>query len=285
MGYENFNSSLIRIGLLGSSPLLPKTAFSIKTLESYRLLRLHKPSLSIQSFAQSLCLTSSTKYTLGFRNRLSDAFDAYLAILRRVDQIVLHALGRDTPNWRIKNSCPCCNHRVPDEPRLEYDQIFAIDGGCSLKRLRDAGSTDSRAFESDYLVSEEKVNQFKYEAVKKSTRKTRKGRQGGRKENEEEDGEGGQHDNDQETDVALEVGEAEREIDQEGQEWITKNVQAEPGLEQDSQLTLCVERWKANADDDKKGMFSCFDEAGVFIAVCRHGFLLSFCDIIRSGEL
>ena len=62
----------------------------------------------------------------------------------------------------------------------------------------------------------------------------------------------------------MEVGDVTKQVDEEGQEWITRNVQAEPGLEGDTELTHCVERWKANADDDKKEMFPCFDESGVF---------------------
>ena len=83
----------------------------------------------------------------------------------------------------------------------------------------------------------------------------------------------------------MEVGDPSWHFDDDGTEWITKNIQTEPGMERDTQLTLCVERWKANADDEQKGMFACFDEAGIFTAVCRHGFLLAFCDMIRSGEL
>lgn len=155
--------------------------------------------------------------------------------------MVLSVLGRDLPNWRIKNSCPCCNHRVSGEPRLEYDQMFAIDGGCSLKRLRDAGSADSHTFKSDYYVTPEEVDQFKYEAVKKTTRKSGKGK----KKATEEEGEGADQDKEQDIDVTLEVGEAEKEVDEEGQEWITKNVQAEPGLEQHQyqpliEIILCL---------------------------------------------
>lgn len=282
LGYENFNSSLIRIGLLGSSPLLPKTAFSIKSLETYRQLRLNKPSLSIQAFTQALCATSSIKYTVGLRNRLNDSFDVYLAILRRVDHMITIALGMNIPHWRVRNTCPCCNHRVSDEPRLEFDQIFSIDGGCSLKRLQDAGSADNRTFDGDYLVKRDAVDLFKYEAVKKTVEKARRGKK-------TSGGDGAGEDKEQANDVALELGEVSREIDGEGVEWVTKNVQAEPGLEESNEksneLTLCVKRWKANADDDKKGMFSCFDEAGIFIAVCRHGFLLAYCDIVQSGEL
>jgi hypothetical protein len=83
-------------------------------------------------------------------------------------------------------------------------------------------------------------------------------------------------------DVALELGEQELEVD--GELIIVKNIQGEP-VDASDPNTPCVERWKANADDTKKGMFSCFDESGLFIAVCRHGCLITSCDMVRSGEL
>ncbi|KAG1902769.1 uncharacterized protein F5891DRAFT_948139 [Suillus fuscotomentosus] len=36
---------------------------------------------------------------------------------------------------------------------------------------------------------------------------------------------------------------------------------------------------------DSKKMFSVFDESGIFIAVCRHRFVILACDMIWSGEL
>ena len=47
----------------------------------------------------------------------------------------------------------------------------------------------------------------------------------------------------------------------------------------------CVVNWKAAASEEKKKMWSIFDECGVFAAACRHGFLLWLIDMIRSGEL
>ncbi|KAG1871673.1 hypothetical protein F4604DRAFT_1881102 [Suillus subluteus] len=32
-------------------------------------------------------------------------------------------------------------------------------------------------------------------------------------------------------------------------------------------------------------MFAIFKKLGIFITVCRHGFLLTICDMVRSGEL
>ncbi|QRW26071.1 hypothetical protein RhiXN_11148 [Rhizoctonia solani] len=55
------------------------------------------------------------------------------------------------------------------------------------------------------------------------------------------------------------------------------------GLESTS--TACHERWKnARADDNKKSIVV-FDETGIFVASCRHGFVLLVEDMRQSGEL
>ena len=54
---------------------------------------------------------------------------------------------------------------------------------------------------------------------------------------------------------------------------------------QDASVDQCVRNWHAALPDNLKSMFSKFDETGVFVAVCRHGFILSCVDMIRSGEL
>ncbi|KAG0708391.1 hypothetical protein DFH29DRAFT_1045059 [Suillus ampliporus] len=47
----------------------------------------------------------------------------------------------------------------------------------------------------------------------------------------------------------------------------------------------CAGRWK-NMDDEKtKRMWGVYDETGIFIAVCRHGFSLVMADMVQSGEL
>lgn len=37
--------------------------------------------------------------------------------------------------------------------------------------------------------------------------------------------------------------------------------------------------------DSKKIALSCWDQSGIFGATCRHGFVLAFCEMRRSGEL
>ncbi|KAF8575614.1 hypothetical protein K439DRAFT_1369517 [Ramaria rubella] len=47
----------------------------------------------------------------------------------------------------------------------------------------------------------------------------------------------------------------------------------------------CSERWKNMADESTKSMWGVFDETGIFVCLCRHGFVLVCCDMIKSGEL
>lgn len=37
--------------------------------------------------------------------------------------------------------------------------------------------------------------------------------------------------------------------------------------------------------DVTKRMWGVFDETGIFLALCRHGFTLVIVDMVRSGEL
>ena len=51
-------------------------------------------------------------------------------------------------------------------------------------------------------------------------------------------------------------------------------------------MTLpCLERWRNAGPEERKKMFSLFDESGIFIASCRHRMVLVVCDMIKSGEL
>ncbi|KAJ7800266.1 hypothetical protein B0H14DRAFT_3092678 [Mycena olivaceomarginata] len=47
----------------------------------------------------------------------------------------------------------------------------------------------------------------------------------------------------------------------------------------------CADRWKNMIDDVTSKMWGIFDETGIFLALCRHGFVLVIADMIRSGEL
>ncbi|KIO02918.1 hypothetical protein M404DRAFT_27534 [Pisolithus tinctorius Marx 270] len=53
---------------------------------------------------------------------------------------------------------------------------------------------------------------------------------------------------------------------------------------EDGDGNLCAERWKNMKDSATQKMWSVFDETGVFIAVCRHGFCLLIADMVQSGK-
>ncbi|KAG1828058.1 hypothetical protein DFJ58DRAFT_672380 [Suillus subalutaceus] len=47
----------------------------------------------------------------------------------------------------------------------------------------------------------------------------------------------------------------------------------------------CVNRWRNAGPETREKMFYVFHESGIFIASCRHRFVLLACDMIQSGEL
>ncbi|KAI6109938.1 hypothetical protein F5141DRAFT_1064025 [Pisolithus sp. B1] len=55
----------------------------------------------------------------------------------------------------------------------------------------------------------------------------------------------------------------------------------EPTADDDN---LCARRWKNMKEDVTSRMWGIFDEAGIFMAICRHGFSLVVAGIVWSGE-
>lgn len=55
-------------------------------------------------------------------------------------------------------------------------------------------------------------------------------------------------------------------------------------MDEDGDGNLCAERWKNMKDSTTQKMWDVFDESGVFVAVCRHGFCLVIADMVQSGE-
>ncbi|KAJ6510472.1 hypothetical protein C8R45DRAFT_1050270 [Mycena sanguinolenta] len=47
----------------------------------------------------------------------------------------------------------------------------------------------------------------------------------------------------------------------------------------------CSDCWKNMIDDVTSRMWGIFNETGIFLALCRHGFVLVVADMVRSGEL
>ncbi|KAG2028905.1 hypothetical protein BDR03DRAFT_906698 [Suillus americanus] len=109
---EPANAALLRMGLLGCSPLRPTIAIRIECLELYHQIRRRQSSFSIQAITKVLCALHDITYFRQFRDQFSDAFDIYLQILREIRSRVDRILGRDPNTWQINGSCPSCTFKV-----------------------------------------------------------------------------------------------------------------------------------------------------------------------------
>jgi hypothetical protein len=53
----------------------------------------------------------------------------------------------------------------------------------------------------------------------------------------------------------------------------------------DDDYNLCADRWKNMKEDITHKMWAIFDETGIFLALCCHGFSLVITDMVQSGKL
>ncbi|KDQ07850.1 hypothetical protein BOTBODRAFT_139518, partial [Botryobasidium botryosum FD-172 SS1] len=254
---KHANVALLQHGYLSNSPQYCSVAFAIDTLELFRRCQRRCPQFSIQAFAQVICDLHGTPFTPHLRQQFSDAFDIYSIIRQKAQSRVNAALGHDKENYRMKTSCPSCQYKLENEEELEYGMFFLLDGGNSCKRRDRAGSPRDRPFENTYFIPAAEVDRFK-DDVK------------GKKKAQSE---------------AVFTNPTSLEEDDGSEEWVDVDEEGDP-TDGDAKVSPCAARWKAAGKAGKeKGMWDMYEETGLFVAICRHGFVLTVCDMIRSGEL
>ncbi|KAJ7432670.1 hypothetical protein B0H11DRAFT_2165186 [Mycena galericulata] len=238
------------------SPFAPTVAISIRCLELFRVAHLRAPNLTIQAWIKTLADIQGTVYKPYLSQQFSICFDVYLDILARVEKRVKKALGRDAPDWRLKNACPACTYKLEGEKELVFSIMTCMDGGNSLRRvLRKDGTEyddDGNAIPSkskervdpraeaaggDYFLRREDVRFWSKEAIAARVKET------------------------------------------------LNNEVNIPTSDDPVEKNLCEERWKNLSETITSKMWGIFDETGVFISLCRHGFMLVLADMVRSGEL
>lgn len=216
----------------------------MRALEVFRIQSLRCPRLSIKAFVKSLCDLQGVPFKPYLQVQFSIALDLYLNVLAQVRGRVQAALGRDSPNWRLANACPCCLYCVEGEPELRFRLLATWDGNNSLKRLRRAEQVepindsdkpqlgkskegvDTRQAGGDYYLTREEVDRWSKEAIKGMS------------------------------------GEVEETVG-----------------------NPCAERWKNLSETLTAKMWGVYEETGVFLALCRHSFVLLLTDMVNSGEL
>ncbi|KAJ6524845.1 hypothetical protein DFH09DRAFT_1250792 [Mycena vulgaris] len=232
--------------LVPCSPFAPSIAIATRVLEMFRLARLRSPTLSIQSWVKTLCDLHGKLFVPYLAQQFTICYDVYLETLAAVDARVAKALGRDAPDWRLKNCCPACTYKLEGEMKLIFSMLTTMDGNDSLKRVLRKDKTfdnegnptrgkserpDPRTANAggDYFLTREKVNEWSKDILNGLV-----------------------------------------------------NIPTSDNTEVNSD---CQECWKNLNEDLTSRMWGVFNETGIFLALCRHGFVLVVADMVRSGEL
>ncbi|KAI0653660.1 hypothetical protein C8Q70DRAFT_927314 [Cubamyces menziesii] len=243
---------LARHGYLTCSPIQPTLALSFDVLEAYHQLHGTCLRLSIQALCQGLCRLHQVLYRCHFSEQFSIAHDIYLDVLHAVDVRVGTALERTTPNWCMLNACAPCLYHLEGEGDMARSILPSMDGNSSLKLVNDTfqhGTThpDGRTCHSDLFLAEDHVNRFKHKvaAVQKINAYPRPMLN---------------------VTSAADVGDVDIAdmVDSSG---------------------VCAERWHNAGPVACKKMFALFAATGIFTCLCRHGQVLTMCDMVQSGKL
>ncbi|KAJ7880583.1 hypothetical protein B0H14DRAFT_2566270 [Mycena olivaceomarginata] len=147
---------------------------------------------------------------------------------------------------RPYNCCPACTYKLEGEMKLIFAMLTAMDGNDSLKRVLCKDKT-----------FDEEGNPTRGQSQRPDPR------------TEEAGG-----------DYWLTQGGVDR--------WskdVIESLVDIPHIDDPEEQTVCEERWKNLKEDMTSRMWGIFDETGVFLALCRHGFVLLLADMVRSGEL
>jgi hypothetical protein len=171
---QHTNESIIAHGLISNAPDCPSWAVSIATLQTYYNARLVKPNFSIQAFVWTMAMNHGRKPTSSLINKFSEVFHIFLSIQRDIHQRIQQVLGRDDPTWRIKHCCPACLHPEPGADRLRHTLHFSMDGGSSLKRFKRNSAFRGPVFQSNRIISREKVDAWKHVIKRKEVSQAQK---------------------------------------------------------------------------------------------------------------
>lgn len=189
----------------------------------------------------------------------STAYDFYLRIREEVDARVMSALGRDGL-WRRKNACSACTYKLDGEEKLEFSMLTTMDGNDSLKRIIRRALKDLQDIDGD----EGPETAEGASTIQSKEREDGRHHQGsyyiGRASTEKFKDDGPTGDN---------VTEAKAPGDS--------------SVEGDD--SPCQDRWQNMSKEATERAWGIFDETGIFLCLCRHGFVLAVLDMIRSGEL
>ncbi|KAJ7692509.1 hypothetical protein B0H14DRAFT_3100781 [Mycena olivaceomarginata] len=247
-------------GLIPCAPFRPSVAITVKVLEVYRVAHARCPQLAIQSFVKTLCDLHGTPYLPYLRKQFAICYDLYLDLCRNSEKTVLKSLGRDSFLWRLKHACPACMYKLKGEAKLIYDILVAMDGNNSLKcvlrhcKVHSDGDTGTGA---EFVLGKSKEYTDTRDAGENYYRDREK----------------------------VNEWSKQRIAEMMPKEAIEVPVCPELLTEISDEPNPCADQWKNMVEDITAKMWGIFDETGIFLCLCRHGFVLMIVDMIKSREL
>ncbi|KAJ7688824.1 hypothetical protein B0H17DRAFT_1160244 [Mycena rosella] len=244
---EFTTSCLVGQGLIPCAPWTPTLAVSVRVLELFQVARLRCPNLGVQNWVKTLSDLQCRPFKPYQMQQFTICFDLYLEILQNVEGRVKQALGRDAPDWRLKNCCPSCTYKLEGEAKLIFEMLGTGDGNNSLKHIL---RKEQGAFDDDGVP-----------------------KRGGTERPDPRTADAG-------GDYYL----SREKVDRWSKEVLAQQVQI-PRSDDPEEDNLCQERWKNMSEEITERMWGIFDETGIFLALCRHGFVLLIADMVKSGEL
>ena len=195
--------------------------------------------------------------------QLTIALDQYLQILRYVWDMTLTTIHCTGSLWRLKNACPACTYTLQGEPELRFSLLYTMDGNDSLKhavgQAEDADETDETDEASTQCPGKHE-ELLPGQVLTCDWYLTRE-------------------------EVDMFAKDRQVDVDMLTEVWMTLfDIGNTHSLMQGNEDNPCASRWKNMKDQHTARMWSVFDERGIFMVVCRHGFSLVIADMVRSSE-
>ncbi|KAJ6603502.1 hypothetical protein DFH09DRAFT_899271 [Mycena vulgaris] len=148
-------------------------------------------------------------------------------------------------SWRLKHACPACMYKLEGKDELIFSMLTTMDGNDSLK----------------HVLRREKTTMAEDEANDSTLAKSWE-----RVDN---------------CDARDSYFLSREKVDK----WAKLRLGEQLPMEAGNADNPCADRWKNMINDVTSKMWGIFDETSVFLALCRHGFVILLADMIKSGEL
>lgn len=212
---------------------------------------------------KTLCDLYGVAYRTSLRDVFSSSYDLYLRLREEVDARVSKALNRDN-TWRRKNACSACTYQLENEEKLIFKILVTMDGNDSLKRIV------RRALKESQEVDDEDTGELA-EGDDEAAPGISIEREDGRKHQ-------GPHY------LSREAADKFEDCEETSEPTSSGGKSGGSSME-DEEDSPCEGRWQNMDKGATERAWGIFDETGIFLCLCRHGFVLALLDMVRSGEL